>query len=74
MTVPRATQFCCLSLKFVNQVWVWIHFILLVFAFLTTISVGVIRVLEVNYDEYTKTRNALLGIIAREIDVEVNGE
>ena len=73
MTVPRASQFCCLSLKFVNQVWVWVHFILMVFAFLATISVGVFRVLEVNYDEYTKTRSQLLRIIANN-GVEINGE
>ncbi|CAG9810583.1 unnamed protein product [Chironomus riparius] len=72
MTVPRASQFCCLSLKFVNQVWVWVHFVLLVFAYLTTISIGAIRLLKLNYDDYTTAKDEILRIIEKEIKVEIN--
>ncbi|KAL7012026.1 hypothetical protein ACKWTF_014581 [Chironomus riparius] len=74
MTVPRTSQFCCLSLKFVNQVWVWVHFVLLVFVYLTTISIGVIRLLKLNYDDYTTAKDEILQIIEKEIKVEINAQ
>lgn len=60
MTVPKANQFCCLSLKFVNQIWVSVHFVLLIFAYLATISVGVLKVFDTNLSNYVKVKNYVL--------------
>lgn len=75
MTVPKASQFCCLSLKFVNQVWVWVHFFLLIFGISATISVGVAWVLKVNFADFEVSRSDIFRQINGYIDFdEINGE
>ena len=74
MTVPKANQFCCLSLKFVNQVWVFVHFVLLIFSYLATISIGALKAFDINLSNYTKVKNYVLDKFDGFFKFEISGK
>ncbi|XP_070509058.1 uncharacterized protein [Chironomus tepperi] len=74
MTVPRASQFCCIPLAFLNLLWAFAVLTVTVFAFLATISFGIVKVIDIEYDEYENSRNQLLALVERMTGHEVNAQ